>query len=88
MAKRKEKVTRVIDGDTFLTASRKHPVRLANVNTPEKRAKEATRVLRKLIQGKKVEVETIGRDVYGRAIAHVRVGGKFVNKAIGKRRRK
>ena len=33
---RKEKVTKVIDGDTFETASRKNPVRLANVNAPEK----------------------------------------------------
>ncbi len=33
---RKEKVTKVIDGDTFETASRKHPVRLAGVDTPEK----------------------------------------------------
>ncbi len=28
---RREKVTKVIDGDTFKTASRKNPVRLANV---------------------------------------------------------
>ena len=33
---RKERVTRVIDGDTFETASRKHPVRLANVNAQRK----------------------------------------------------
>ena len=33
---RKEKVTRVIDGDTFETDRRKNPVRLANVDTPEK----------------------------------------------------
>ena len=34
---RKEKVTKVIDGDTFMTDKRKNPVRLANVDTPEKR---------------------------------------------------
>jgi endonuclease YncB( thermonuclease family) len=33
---RKERVTRVIDGDTFETASRKHPVRLEGVDTPER----------------------------------------------------
>lgn len=33
---RKEKVTKIIDGDTFETDRRKHPVRLANVDTPEK----------------------------------------------------
>jgi len=32
MARRKETVTRVIDGDTFMTSSRKRPVRLANVD--------------------------------------------------------
>ena len=33
---RKEIVTRVIDGDTFETASRKNSVSLANVNASEK----------------------------------------------------
>ena len=33
---RKEKVTRIIDGDTFETNRRKNPVRLANVDAPEK----------------------------------------------------
>ncbi len=33
---RKEKVTRIIDGDTFETGSCKNPVRLANVDAPEK----------------------------------------------------
>ena len=37
MAQRKERVTKVIDGDTFMTDKRKNPVRLANVDTPEKR---------------------------------------------------
>ncbi len=32
----KEKVTKVIDGDTFMTSRRKIPVRLADVNAPEK----------------------------------------------------
>lgn len=29
---RKERVTKVIDGDTFKTTSRKNPVRLANID--------------------------------------------------------
>jgi len=52
---RKEKVTKVIDGDTFETASRKDPVRLANVDAQEKGqpgAAQATQALRNLIQGK------------------------------------
>lgn len=86
MDKRKrEIVTRVIDGDTFLTKSRKHAVRLAHLDAPEKSTKRGARAaqeLRKLIQGKKVEVHTISRDAFGRAIANVKVCGKSVNKAI------
>ena len=85
MGKRKETVTRVIDGDTFLTRSRKHPVRLANVDAPEKGRKggsRATHQLKNLIQGKKVEVHTIARDAYGRAVATVKVGHKLVNREM------
>ncbi len=91
MAKRKETVTRVVDGDTFRTASRKHSVRLANVDAPEKGAKggaSATKQLKSLIQGKKVEVKTVARDTYGRTVADVKVGNKSVNKAMSKRTRK
>ncbi len=82
---RKEKVTKVIDGDTFETASRKNPVRLANVDAPEKGqpgAAKATDALRKLIQGEEVSIETVSRDQYGRSVANVKVGGRSVNKAM------
>lgn len=36
MAGRRELVTKVLDGDTFLTATRKNPVRLANIDAPER----------------------------------------------------
>jgi hypothetical protein len=36
MAGRRELVTKVLDGDTFLTASRKNPVRPANVDVAER----------------------------------------------------
>lgn len=88
MAKRKETVTRVIDGDTFLTASRKRSVRLAGVNAPErgtKRGMKATKTLRSMIQGKKVEVNTKARDVYGRAVAEVKCGSKSINKEMNNR---
>jgi endonuclease YncB( thermonuclease family) len=91
MAKRKETVTRVIDGDTFLTKSRKHAVRLANVDAPEKGRKggsKATQRLKSLIQGKKVEVNTVARDAYGRTVATVKVGRKSVNKAVSRRLKK
>ncbi len=82
---RKEKVTKVIDGDTFETASRKNPVRLANVDAPEKGrpgAGKATEALRKLIQGEEVIIDTVARDPYGRSVANVKAGGKSVNKAM------
>ena len=82
---RKETVTKVIDGDTFETSSRKRPVRLANVNAPEKGkpgAAKATAELKKLIQGEEVSIETVARDKYGRAVAKVKVGRKSVNKAM------
>lgn len=91
MAKRKETVTRVIDGDTFRTSSRKHSVRLANVNAPEKGVRGSTRAtqeLKNLIQGQKVEVNTIVRDSYGRAVANVRVEGKSVNSAMNRKLKK
>ena len=85
---RKETVTRVIDGDTFKTASRKRPVRLANVNAPEKNKRggaSATKALRSMIGGQTVLVETVARDRWGRAIANVKVGRRSVNKAVKSR---
>ena len=85
MGKRKETVTRVFDGDTFQTKLRKCSVRLANVDAPEKGTKAGTRAtgaLRKMIGGKKVEVDTVARDVYGRSVANVKVDGKSVNRAM------
>ncbi len=82
---RKERVTRVIDGDTFETASRKRPVRLANVDAPEKGERggaAATNALRNLIAGETVEVDTVARDKYGRSVANVKVGRKSVNNAM------
>lgn len=82
---RKEKVKKVIDGDTFTTDKRKNPVRLANVNAPEKGkpgATKATNALRKLVAGQEVTIDTVARDKYGRAVANVKVGRKSVNKAI------
>ncbi len=88
---RKENVKRVIDGDTFETSSRKHPVRLANVNAPEKGkpgSTKATQALRNLIQGKKVQIDTVARDTYGRSVANVKVDSKSVNKAMSRKLKK
>ena len=79
---RNEKVTGVIDGDTFETATRKHPVRLANVDAPEKGEAgygAAKKKLAGLIRGRKVAIQPVARDKYGRTVARVRVGEVSVN---------
>lgn len=81
---RKERVTKVLDGDTFKTASRKNPVRLARVNAPEKDepgGAAATKTLRDLIEGELVTIDTVGRS-YGRAVANVKLGRQSINKAM------
>jgi len=85
---RKEKVTKVIDGDTFKTASHKNPVRLANVDAPEKgepSSAKATEALRKMIEGEEVRIKTVSHDQYGRAVANVYVGRESVNKKMQKK---
>ena len=82
---RKEKVTRIIDGDTFETNRRKKPVRLANVNAPEKGkrgAPQARKELDKLIRGQEVYIDTVARDKWGRSVANVKIGRRSVNKAM------
>jgi len=67
---RKERVTKIIDGDTFETASRKNPVRLANVDAPELGAsggRTAKRAFENLIGGETVSIDTVARDRYGRS---------------------
>ena len=85
--KRKEKVTKIVDGDTFFTDKRKKPVRLADVDTPEKRQpgyQDAKQELQNLIAGQEVSIDTVARDKYGRSVAKVKLGTKSVNKAMKK----
>ena len=82
---RKEKVVRVIDGDTIVTASRKNPIRLANVDAPEldeRGGQKAKRTLEKLVLGQIVAVDTKARDKYGRSVANVKLGRRSVNKTM------
>jgi len=88
---RKEKVTKIIDGDSFLTNKRKNPVRLADVDTPEKRQpgyQNAKKCLEKLILNQEVSIETVARDKYRRSVAKVNVGNKSVNKAMQEHKKK
>lgn len=84
---RKEKVIKIIDGDTFMTDKRKNPIRLANIDTPEKRQpgyQEANQELKNLIAGQEVSIDTVARDKYGRSIANIKLGTKSVNKTMKK----
>ena len=81
----KERVTRVIDGDTFMTDKRKRAVRLANVDAPEngeRGAIAATRRLTAMVAGKEVTVMPVARDRYGRTVAKVTVEGRSVERAV------
>ncbi len=83
--RRKETVTKVIGGDTFETDKRKNPVRLANVDVPEKGrrgAPQAREKLRSLIEGKEVGIETVARDKNGCSVARVYCGRESVNKKM------
>ena len=82
---RKEKVTKVFDGDTFLTNRRTRPVRLNGVDTPErgeKRYGAAKSQLQSLIGGQEVTVDTKARDKYGRSVANVKIEGTSVNQKM------
>ena len=84
---RNERVTKVIDGDTFMTGSRQNPVRLAGVDTPEKREpgyQKAKQALADLIQGETVTIDTKARDTYRRSVANVKVKGRSVDAAMKK----
>lgn len=85
---RKETVTKVIDGDTFVTDRRKHPVILADVDVPEKGEKgygAAKKALKDMIQGKEVAIETVGRGKKNvGSVARVKFGRSSVNKAMAK----
>lgn len=88
---RNETVTRVIDGDTLMTKMRKKPVRLPGVDAPEmgkRGGTQAKELLKQMIEGKKVTIDTLARDKYGRAVAKVSMGRKSVNNAIKRNIRK
>jgi endonuclease YncB( thermonuclease family) len=72
MVRKEERVKKVINGDTFKTASRKNLVRLANIDVPEKGqpcSAQAREALRKIIEGEEVRINTVSRYKYGRTVA-------------------
>ncbi len=80
-----ELVRRVVDGDTFETASMGGPVRLLNVNASaihDHLGREARRHLAQLLASRAVQVDFVDYDRYGRRLAWVECGGRLVNHAM------
>lgn len=76
-----EKVTQVIDGDSFKIAN-KQTIRLASLNAPETgncMASAATAALTRKILGKRVVLRDVKTDIYRRIMALVYVRGELVN---------
>ena len=79
----RRKVKRVIDGDTFETHRKiqgTNRVRIAGMNAPERHqcgGSQATRRLKRQIQGKTVTLTPVGRS-YDRVVARVRHKRKLV----------
>ncbi len=79
-----ERVTQVIDGDTFKTSTNR-VVRLANVDAPPATTPAgaaATKTLRDLIEGQLVRIKSVATDTYGRTVADVWVGNVWVNATV------
>jgi len=88
---RRETVTRVIDGDTIETSVRKRPVRIEDLNTPEKGQSgfsEAKQALKKLLEDEKVTVMPVATDKYGRLVAKVKLGNTPVSNLMKKHQKK
>ncbi len=82
-------VVRVKDGDSILVErareKRVDEVRLHGLDAPELGQPwgiQARSALRRLVQGRPVRVETLGRDRYGRWLGRVTVGRTDVNLAL------
>jgi len=89
--RRKETVTKIIDGDTIETSVRKKPIRVEGMDTPEKGQpgySEAKKALTKLLQDEKVTVTPVATDVYGRTVAKVKKGTTLVSTLMKKHQKK
>jgi endonuclease YncB( thermonuclease family) len=85
------RVVGVADGDTLTVLTdhkRQVRVRLAGIDTPERRQPYGTRarqVLSALAFGRSAEVEVEDTDRHGRSVGRVRVGGRDVNAEMVRR---
>lgn len=89
--KRKETVTKIIDGDTIETSVRKKQIRIQGIDTPEKGQpgySEAKKALGELIKNEKVTVDPVATDDYGRVVAKVKINNKLVSTLMRKHQKK
>ena len=81
-------VTKVYDGDTvWVTDTNKvrYKIRLDRIDAPEAQqeyGKESTIALKRMIEGRKVRVDTHGSDRYGRVLGIIYVGTNDINLAM------
>ena len=80
-------VTDVTDGDTVKIAHQKRiiKVRLAGIDAPELKQEfglKAKKVLEEKVLNKKVFVDGKEKDRYGRLIADLRIGSRWINKEL------
>ncbi|MCI5166618.1 MAG: hypothetical protein D3903_11120 [Candidatus Electrothrix sp. GM3_4] len=80
-------VVKVLDGDTLHVKKGKQiiKIRLYGVDCPEKKQRygtEATKFATQLFLNKKVRVETVHTDQYGRTVALVSAGRKMLNREL------
>lgn len=80
-------VHRVVDGDTIevWTVKGRERARLVDIDAPEMSqpwGPEAKAALEKLVSGKKIKLETVGRDKYGRLLARLWIDGVCVNRSL------
>lgn len=81
-------VDRIYDGDTIRVKRRLYGtriIRLAGVDTPERREPGygyAKQLTKKLLYDKKVTIQPIKRDVYGRLVAKVFHRGRSISRIL------
>jgi micrococcal nuclease len=81
------KVVRVIDGDTIpvLLDCQEHRIRLTHIDCPETRqafSEKAKQALSDKIFGKDVTVAWAEKDRYGRILADIHLGERFINREM------
>ena len=83
------KVISIADGDTvtIVNNNQQTKIRLAEIDTPEKRqpyGKKAKKALSDFILKKDVEVEVVTTDRYGRTVGKIFLGNRNINKEMVK----